>query len=239
MRFFYFLYLSLLVLVGCTDGYRRIEGNGVLEKQEKILNDFETIEISSDFDVKIISSPDYRVSYTADENLMQYIIIDQKGDRLRISSKNSVNLKPSRKIEVKVYGNSFGKVELTGSGSVRSEGVLENDNKIEVIIAGSGDTNLQIKTPDTRVRIGGSGKVILEGKTRNAKINIAGSGDYLAENLLSENVDVSIAGSGNAEVFASVDLKINIAGTGDVAYRGNPTNIKKNIAGSGSIIAVE
>lgn len=239
MRFFYIMLPALLLLSGCTDGYRSIEGNGVLEKRDKDLNEFEAIEISGDFDVKVISSPGYRVSYTADENLMKYMIIDQKGDRLRISSKNNVSLKPSRKIEVQVYGNGIGQFELTGSGSVVSEGILENDDKIEVIIAGSGDANLEIKTPDTKVRIGGSGKVMLQGKTRNTKVNIAGSGDYLGENLLSENVDVSIAGSGNARVFASVDLKIHIAGSGDVAYKGNPTNIKKNIAGSGSVIAVE
>ena len=235
MRVLWVLSLAILLLGSCKHGFRRVEGNGVLETVEKSLGDFEKVEVSGSFKVKVIPSGENKVSFTTDENLKKYILIDQDGNRVRIRTKNNVNIKPTKSIEVVLYGNQISKFELAGSSTLRSEGVLENDDRIEVVIAGSGDANLSIKTPETKVRIGGSGKVSLEGKTRDSKVNIAGSGDYLSENLMSENVEISIAGSGNARVFASVDLKINIAGSGDVYYTGKPSNVKKNIAGSGRI----
>jgi hypothetical protein len=235
MRLVIIFFLAASMLFGCENALQRVEGNGVLETVEKGLKDFEKVEISGSFKVKVIPSDDYRVSFTTDENLLKYVLVDQDGSRIRIRTKNNINLKPSRPIEVLLYGNDISKYELAGSSSIKSQGILENNEKIEVVIAGSGDADLSIKTPETKVRIGGSGKVSLSGKTRNSKIDIAGSGDYLAENLMSENVDISIAGSGNARVFSSVDLKINIAGSGDVYYTGNPTNVTKNIAGSGRI----
>ncbi|MCU0405018.1 MAG: DUF2807 domain-containing protein [Chitinophagaceae bacterium] len=227
--------LAVLFLAGCENGFKRIEGNGVMQTVNKSLSDYENVDISGSFKVKVIPSSESKVEFTVDENLVKYVMIDQDGDRLRIRTKNNVNLKPSRSIEVTLYGDDMEKFELAGSSTLRSEGMLENENKIEVVIAGSGDAKLDIKTPVTKVKIGGSGKVEMNGKTRDAKIDIAGSGDFLGETLLSENVEISIAGSGNARVFASMDLQINIAGSGDVFYTGKPANVKKNIAGSGRI----
>ena len=55
----------------------------------------------------------------------------------------------------------------------------------------------------------------------------------LAE-LESDEVRVSIAGSGDAAVNAQKSLDVSIAGSGDVSYVGNPA-VKSSVAGSGSV----
>jgi hypothetical protein len=209
-----------------------------MEEKEKTFDSFNRLEISGAFKVKLIPSDKHRIVVEADENLHRYILVDQDGDRLKIRMKSNTNIHTNKSIKVTVYMKTLSKLELAGSGDLVSEGLMENDDKMEVIIAGSGNADMQVKTPEIKVSIGGSGKVTLDGKTRDFKLSIGGSGDFEGENLMSENADISIAGSGSARVFASVDLKVSIAGSGDVYYKGQP-NVKKSIAGVGNVKPIE
>lgn len=231
-------FLLPVLLFSCDGPFDRVEGNGNMEVKEKSLKSFDRLEISGAFIVKLIPSDNHKVIIEADENLHRYILADQDGDRLKIRMKNNTSIRSKKGIQVTVYMKEFSKIELAGSGDLVSEGLFENDDKMEVVIAGSGNADLQVKTPEMKVSIGGSGKVILDGKTRDFKLSIGGSGDYEGENLMSENADISIAGSGSARVFASVDLKVSIAGSGDVYYKGKP-NVKKSIAGAGAVKPIE
>lgn len=68
-------------------------------------------------------------------------------------------------------------------------------------------------------------------------MSIAGSGSVLADRIEAETVKVRIAGSGDAKVHATKSLDVSIAGSGDVSYKGNPTKITQDIAGSGKVRA--
>lgn len=231
---FYLLGLSLF-LSGCDEGFNRVEGNGITETKEKSLQSFDELEVSGAFKVKIVPSDNFRAVVEADENLHEYIIISQDGERVRVKMKNNINFKTRNTVKITVYTNELRRVELAGSCDLKSDGLLENADKMELTIAGSGDADLEVKTPEMKVSIGGSGKVKMNGKTRDLKLSIAGSGDFEGEKLMSENADISIAGSGSARVFTSIELKVSIAGSGDVYYAGNPTNVKKSIAGVGNV----
>jgi Putative auto-transporter adhesin, head GIN domain len=52
--------------------------------------------------------------------------------------------------------------------------------------------------------------------------------------LKSDDVSVSIAGSGDAAVNAQKTLSVSIAGSGDVVYTGDAM-VKSSVAGSGSV----
>lgn len=235
MRNLILLLAASFILNGCDEGYNRVEGNGVTETKEKSLNSFDELEVSGAFKVKIVPSDTYRLVIEADENLHSYIRVDQDGDRVRIRMKNNINVRTSKSIRLTVYAGNLRRIELAGSCDLKSDGLLENADKMELTIAGSGDADLEVKSPVIKVNIGGSGKVIMNGKTRNLDLSIAGSGNFEGVNLLSETADVSIAGSGSAKLFSSVALDVSIAGSGDVYYAGNPPSVKKSIAGVGNV----
>lgn len=235
MRNLFWVLVTGLMISGCDEGYNRVEGNGVIQTKEKSLNRYDELEVSGAFKVKIVPSDNYRVVIEADENLQSYIRVDQDGDRVRIKMKNNINVRTSKPIRVTVFAGNLRRIELAGSCDLKSDGLIEHPERIELTIAGSGDANIEVKTPVTKVSIGGSGKVIINGKTRDLDLSIAGSGDFEGADLLSETSEVSIAGSGSAKVYASVELKVSIAGSGDVYYGGNPPSVKKSIAGVGNV----
>jgi hypothetical protein len=235
MRYIFLFTALFMLLISCDNHFRTVEGNGVSESREKTVARFSKLEVSGSFKVIIVPSGEHKVVVEADENLHDYIRIEEDDNRVKIKMKNNVRIKNPRSIKLTVYMQDVNKIELAGSVNLKSEGVLEHSDKLELTIAGSGDADIEVKSPEVKISIGGAGKVLAAGKTRNLNISIAGSGDYLGEDLMSEYVDLSIAGSGSAKVYASMGLEVSVAGSGNVYYAGNPEKVKKSIAGAGFV----
>ena len=65
-----------------------------------------------------------------------------------------------------------------------------------------------------------------------------GSGNIRAGNLVSEESEVEIAGSGNVEVNSSNSLDVHIMGSGEVKHRGS-ARVSTSIQGSGSVVRID
>ena len=66
-------------------------------------------------------------------------------------------------------------------------------------------------------------------------ININGSGDVEVPNLKAEKAVININGSGGVSAYVTEDVDISIAGSGDVTIKGNPKKVKQKINGSGGV----
>jgi len=233
-----FFSLVLFSLSGCAIILDEEVGNGNRVTEEKSLSRFENLEVSGSFDVELVPSTEYRVVIEADENIQEFILIDQDGDKLKIQLKDQIRISIKGKIKVTVYMEKLRSVDLAGSGLVKTRSQMTHPDKMEFSIAGSGDMELDVKSPSVEISIGGSGELKAMGKTERLEVDIAGSGDFNGLELLSEVTEVSIAGSGNASVYASRELDVSVAGSGDVEYKGNPS-VTKSIAGSGSVKSIQ
>jgi hypothetical protein len=174
------------------------------------------------------------VKIEGDENLLEYIEIENQGDDLEIRTRRGYNLRPRTGIKVYVTAPSFDKLAVTGTGELKTQTKISNGKSMDVRVTGSGDMILNIDAPSINTRITGSGNIRINGGTRNFSTEVTGSGEVHAFDLLSESTDVEISGSGDVEVFASKQLKISISGSGDVKYKGNPS-VNQSINGSGNV----
>ncbi len=233
--------LFVFVQIGCNVNMITEEGNGIRETRELNFDPFDDLEISGNFKVSLVplsTTDGHRVVIDADENLHEYIKIEREGSTLKVRWRNNINISSKGRINLTIYVQKLSSIEMAGSGDLVGKGLFENDSDMEFTVAGSGNINLELKSPKVEVSIGGSGKVSLEGKTREVEVAIGGSGDFLSPELLSEKASISIGGSGNAKVYASIDLEVNIAGSGNVYYGGSP-KIERNIMGSGKVKPLE
>lgn len=118
-------------------------------------------------------------------------------------------------------------VSLAGSGDVAINDI--DANKAKVSVAGSGDMVLKgFSCATAHVEVAGSGCIDLYGKTTEVNYEVAGSGEISATDFVAKKVTVQVAGSGDVECHATDYLKVSIAGSGEVGYKGNPElNIPK------------
>lgn len=87
------------------------------------------------------------------------------------------------------------------------------------------------------IRMSGAGNLTGKGRIKVPKLQVhsSGAGDVDFEDIHAEELRVSVAGAGDAKVWATEELSVSIAGAGSVNYWGRPKVMKQSIAGVGSI----
>jgi len=217
---------------------KTITGNGNMTSEDRNVGSTDKIKSYGSFDIVIIQGNSTAVKVEADENLMQYIVTENGDGALVIKARDNYNLRSDDHIKITVTTKELEELEVAGSGNVKGEGKFTGRDHLKISVAGTGNVDLNVNSPEIESHIAGTGNISLAGESRDSKIEIAGMGDYNAENLMSENVEIHIAGSGNTHVYAENKLEVHIAGSGDVFYKGN-ASVSQDIAGSGKISKIE
>jgi hypothetical protein len=214
--------------------WQKVRGEGPAVKQDRDGGKFNEIHTHGSFNVEITDGATNSVKVEAQQNLQQYIEVENRGGELHIRNKEGYNIQPDGEITIYVTAPSLKGIYLAGSGNVKSTNQLNGSDVFEIKSAGSGNVTIDIETASLKTSIAGSGNVTLKGKTSDLEGKIAGSGNIRAKDLQSANTSVQISGSGNAEVVATQKLNTNIAGSGDVKYWGN-ASVDSKVRGSGSV----
>lgn len=146
-----------------------------------------------------------------------------------------LDLKVSGSGNLTVQANASGELEadISGSGNIDVKG---KSKSFDSDMSGSGNLTMSATvTNHMDLSISGSGKIVADGSSESVKVSISGSGKVLAADFNTKTCNVVIAGSGDIEIGVQEELDANIAGSGSVSYRGNPSKINSHSAGSGKV----
>jgi hypothetical protein len=215
---------------------KKIKGNGKMTTTTRTTSDYNDIACAGKFNYILVEGSEGNITIEGEQNLLEYIITEVKGNTLVIKTANNINLRPShnKTIKITIPFKDINSVSLAGSGDLWNKDIIRASD-LDISLAGSGDVVLHIEASNTVGKIAGSGDLTLKGNTITLEASIAGSGDFNGFNLQSKHTEVNVAGSGDAKVVSSESLKARVAGSGDIEYRGHPKTEDFKVSGSGSI----
>jgi len=208
-----------------------IRGNGNLITSEETVSSFEKINISGSAEVRFYTSQEYRTVVTVDSNLLEYIEIDTRDNKLNIGTKRGSY--SFTKYLVEVYCPTVNSVSISGSGRFKGMNSI-NVSAFTSNVSGSGSIEGAIESETFSAKISGSGKIMVTGNSRDADINISGSGSFNGNEFGIKTAAVHISGSGKVNINVYEYLNANISGSGNIDYRGNP-KIDSKVSGSGRL----
>lgn len=229
--------ISSLLFISC-NGFNGKKGNGNVVREEISVGSFTDVEVSGSYKVYLVQDSVHSVVVVADENLQDYVTINEENGKVIIKNKNRINLRPSRNIKIYLSSPEFSKIKVSGAVDIYSENKIAGNNELSLISSGASEIKMNIELPKVYVQVSGAGDVKLSGETRDFEIKSSGASEVDCYDLKAENVKVNISGAGDAQVFASVSLDIKVSGAGSVKYKGSPT-VEKSIKGAGSVKKVD
>ncbi|MGE6235127.1 GIN domain-containing protein [Aeromonas media] len=213
----------------------KVSGAGALvEQQHPLGREVTRVLAGVPANIQLVAGEARGIHIRGQGNLLPYLELSEKDDKLEIEVKEGYRLAPSEPLEITITLPELHELALAGTGN----GELHDfkGNELVLSVAGTGDivaSGLVLNRLEGN--IAGLGNLDLgQGSVRVVALNIAGAGGVKGAGLASEEVEVSIAGSGEVEVRAQSRLKIEIAGSGSVNYWGDP-ELKSEIAGSGQV----
>lgn len=213
-----------------------IVGSGNIVVEERTLSSFDQVEAHGAYSVIVRQGTQQLVEIEGDDNVLSIITTRVQGGKLDIS--NTRNYRTTEPIKVYITVPVLSSIEMNGSGNIFGETLLTGD-LLKVEINGSGNADLEVDYIKLVAEGKGSGNFQLFGVATEQEVELSGSGNYRAKELLSENTDIKISGSGNAEVAAEKILDAKINGSGNITYFGNPDFVNTSVNGSGKLIKGE
>ena len=194
-------------------GANTVKGSGIVKTESRNVSGFSSIAVSIPANVTIAQGDAEGVVLEADDNILPLIetMIEDRALLIRFREKNQ-SVKTST-LKLTINAKSVEGISVAGSGAVHA--AILRSPTLKARISGSGDMNIGNLEADSLI------------------VSVAGSGNFTASGK-ARNVEVRIAGSGDATVWAKETLNVSVAGSGDVKYYGD-ANVSQSVAGSGSV----
>ena len=193
---------------------RGVKGSGNIVSEARDARGFKAIEVGGAIEVEVVAQKDFSVEVQADDNLLQFVKTEVRGDTLEIRTEKRFSTRNT--IRVKIGAPDIDNLEVSGASRLS----LAN-----------------LKNEALRIDASGASKINVDGETKNLIVELSGASRLDADDLKSENVDVDASGASHAAVFVSSDLKADLSGASRVTYAGNPKNFSNKTSGASSISA--
>lgn len=207
---------SMAAALGCSKinnvNVTGIRGSGNLKSESRSLAGFKKIKAGGTVKLDVAFQNDFNVSIETDDNLLEHVVTEVKGDTLTIESRGKIS--PSTFINVKVAMPELTNVDLSGA----STGVING-----------------VKTEDLNLVVSGASKIQVGGEVKRLEASVSGASGVDAEGLRAENAEVDASGASNATVNAANNADLTASGASSVYYVGDPKNLTQNSSGASSI----
>jgi hypothetical protein len=230
------LAFSLLLAVS---GCHFVQGSGRLQTQTRAFTSFHAVDLRGISDVSLVRG-EGSISVTTDDNLLQYVVVEVKGDTLTVEERDpatgNATLAPTHGIKVQVSApDAPTDVSLSGTGSfLWADPAPLTVETLGLHVDGTGSVEAALAVTTVNADLQGTGSVTLTGTCSAGSFQLSGTGGLHAFGLSLRTAKVNVSGTGSAEVSVADSLDAVISGTGSVLYRGAPT-VTSRVSGVGSV----
>jgi len=216
------LVLSTLACTASFGGANAVRGSGDVVEEERSVSGFSGIQVSNQGNALIELGETESLVVEAEDNLLEHIVTDVRGDTLVLGTENNVSLNNTKPIRYHLTVKELDDIQITSSGNVTAPS-LEADT-FTIRISSSGNLDMDgIEANRLVVDISSSGSVnIGGGRVDEQDITITSSGEYDARDVDSRQAEVRLSSSGDATIRVSDQLQANLTSSGNLYYTGNP-----------------
>jgi Putative auto-transporter adhesin, head GIN domain len=174
---------------------------------------FSRLDLAGSTNVTVVAGGRQSVVVRADSNLISHVTTHVVAGTLVIGTTGNFTTRSPMNVQVSVP--SLTAVTLSGSGEI-------SVSKIEA-------ARLTVTLP-------GSGVLYASGTATRLDVTLGGSGLAQLSNLIARDAHAAVTGSGLIRVTATAKLKATVSGSGAVIYSGNPSQVTRNVTGTGAAI---
>ena len=196
------------------------------DEEFETFNDFDHIDLSGHLDVRIIQG-NYSIEVGNPEEQAEHIY--KEGETLIVDYSNGKdnllkNKIPSgKRVKITISLPDLESLEFSGAGKIDIEGFHENDLKIllQGAITGEGD----FSADNLELAIEGLSSLDLRGHGNFVDASVDGASELSAYNYEANHIIIETSGTSTAKVNATQKLETTTSLTSSVKHRGNPQDI--------------
>jgi hypothetical protein len=212
--------------------------------QEREHSGFTGIEVGSAFVVNIKQGSTYSVSLIGTKKMLSKVTTMVKNGVLKITNNDNCAKSSSSNCENKFYCEDeqvtvnitcpkLDLMKISGAACVKMEGEFKSD-KMMISISGASKHTGTIAVDNLELHVSGASKITLKGTAKNINVLVAGASRADLTQLQSDKAEVNASGASSVTVDTNA-FDGEASGASRISYTGNPTIIRSDVSGAGSI----
>lgn len=199
---------------------------------DKEVGEFNKIKVFDLIEVNLIKSDENRVVIKG-RNVHDIKIVNSDGTlKLRMQLEKKFQ---GEDTFIEVYYKHLDVIDGNEGAKIVCNELIKQDH-LEIRAQEGAKIKAGLDVVDLEVRAVTGGIVETSGLAKNQWIVLNTGGIFEGRELKTLNADVKITAAGEAEVFASEKVDINVKAGGDVYVYGNPKEVNKNTLAGGRIV---
>lgn len=192
--------------------------------ENRNLKNFSEIKVSTGIDLYITMGNNEGVKVVAEDDIIDNLITEVKGDVLHIYMKrnnwfNFGVFNQTRKAYVTV--KNLEAIDASSGSDVKSENTLEGES-IHVNASSGSDVELDLVYKNIKLDISSGSDAKLRGRAKTFEARASSGSDISARNLETAICNVRVSSGSDASVHVTDELYARASSGSDVYYTGNP-----------------
>jgi hypothetical protein len=258
----YVVAVVLLLLLGAAAGCgsssgAEVVGSSAVTTKAFDLSGFTALRVDNDFSATVSRGDAFKVSVTVNENLVQYLQVEVKGDTLHIGLDPSVDYRLTN-LRADITLPRISGAEASGASDVyladfsstdalslkvsgASQLSLEAVKAGAVTFDGSGGSRIEgtLACDDLSGAVSGASTATMIGSASTAKLGASGAGKLLMNNFAIKDATVNLSGASEAAIRATGTLNVDLSGGSRLDYYGSARLGETSVTGASQITHVQ
>jgi hypothetical protein len=228
------LALILFAACECESGGAKNLSFSETERQEELTENFNQIELEGNFEVYLFNGSEHRVILEGDTEILDWVVMKVENNVLKVSYLKDKDHKKGQSVILEITVQDLQRFSAASALKLITPNVFHFD-EMTLDIAGAVSMELNLDGNILDAQLAGASSIEVQGKVDELTIDMPGAGKLNGFDLKARKVKLVMAGAGKAEVFASEELQVDIAGACSVLYKGHPEKVFSNVSGIGRV----
>ncbi len=229
MMMFLILFSSSFIACG-----QNIKGSGNVITEVREISYFNAIEVSGSIDLSVTMGDEFYVEVEADDNIIEYIQTETRGDKLIIGFKGKgISIRNPGSMHVKVTLPELLSLTASGATDITVGNTIEQAT-ILITASGASDLTMPVNVEYLELKLSGASDARINGFANATKATLSGASDLKNSNLETGTLEVNLSGSSNMRIKVNEKITGKLSGASDLIYEGNATT-DLNTSGASSV----
>jgi hypothetical protein len=198
-----------------------IVGSGNPATRGVEVSGFDAVEAHCPCRVEVTRGDAFRVSLTADDNVLEHLKAVKEGTTLKLDLESG-HYRLRAPLRATVTMPAIEGVALGGAARATLQG-FDSDRPFRARLSGAARLDGSIRAGDVTVEAEGASRAALRGAARGVKVKASGASHLDLSDLAAGTADVRLDGASRAAVSARERLGYSVSGVSNLEYSGAPT----------------
>jgi serine/threonine protein kinase len=221
------------ILVGDSQKSERIVGSGTPAVKTWDVSDFTAVQISSTFHAQISKGSGFKVTTTADDNVLPFVRVVKDGKTLKIGLEDNKSYQLKKPLEAEITLPELTGLDVSGAAQAALKG-FQSEKELTLRIHGASKVEGSFVVAKADFEVHGASSLSLSGSAQSARLSAHGASHFTLPEFLLKECTLDLAGASEAQlsVQSTATFSAKLAGASHLKGTVTAKDVKLELTGA-------